>query len=78
MGLRPWDLAGPQMCRLKFDLLRDAERIINLDPEITHGALQLRVAERVGFILRISFLIENQRPAAHRLVLAVATGCAGR
>ena len=71
--------AGPQTCALlKFDLLRDAERILNLDPEITHGALQLRVAKRVGFILRISFLIENQRPAAHRLVLAVATGCAGR
>src|SRR5215831_11571928 len=32
-GLPPWDLAGPQMCRLKFDLLRDAERIINLDSE---------------------------------------------
>jgi hypothetical protein len=44
MGLRPWDFAGPQTCaRLKFDLLRDAEGIINLDPEITHGALQLRV-----------------------------------
>ena len=49
---------GPQPCaRLKFDLLRDGERIIKLDPEITHGAFQLRVPERVGFILRISFLI---------------------
>ena len=32
--------------RLKFDLFQDAERVINLDPEITHGALQLRVAKQ--------------------------------
>jgi hypothetical protein len=32
--------------RLKCNLFRDAERIINLDPEITHGALQLRVAKQ--------------------------------
>ena len=51
---------------------------VDLDAEIADGAFELRVPERVGFVLRISFLIENQRPVAHRSVLAVATGCAGR
>ena len=47
MGLRPWEIPQDRrnLCRLKFDLLRDAERIIKLDPEITHGALQFRVAK---------------------------------
>src|SRR6516225_5285295 len=58
-GLRPWDLAGPQMCRLKFDLLGDAERIINLDPEITHGALQLRMAEQQLHCSQIASLLVN-------------------
>ena len=57
---------------------RDVECTWNLLLGRTAEKFQLRVPERVGFILRISFLIENQRPAAHRLVLAVATGCAGR
>jgi hypothetical protein len=62
----------------EFDLLRDAEGVVDLDAEIAHGAFELGMPERVGFILRISFLIENQRHAGHRSVLAVATGCAGR
>src|SRR6516164_1335926 len=40
--------------------------------------VEFLMSQRVGFILRVSFLIENQRPAALRSVLAVATGCAGR
>src|SRR5262244_2021989 len=48
------------------------------DAGVKGGGVELSMAERVGFILRISILIENQRPAAHRSVLAVATGCAGR
>ena len=32
--------------RSELDLLRDAERIVDLDPEIANGALQLRVAEQ--------------------------------
>ena len=59
-------------------LARIARQMLGADA--VEGAVEpgLHVAERVGFILRISFLIENQRPAAHRSVLAVATGCAGR
>ena len=58
-GLRPCDLAGPQMCRLKFDLLGDAERIINLDPEIPHGALQLCVAKQQLHRSQIAGLLVN-------------------
>jgi hypothetical protein len=63
---------------LQLDLLGYGKRVVYLDAEIAHRAFQLRVPERVGFILRISFLIENQRPSAHRSVLAVAMGRAGR
>ena len=65
-------------CSSDVNLFRYGEGIIDFDAEIPDGALDLRMPQRVGFILRISFLIENQRPAAHRSVLAVATGCAGR
>ena len=47
------------MCRLKFDLLGDAERIINLDAKITHGALQLRVAEQQLHCSQIAGLLVN-------------------
>src|SRR6516225_9590990 len=60
-GLRPWDLAGPQMCRLKFDLLGDAECIINLNPEIKHGALQPRVAEQQLRCSQIAGLLVDLR-----------------
>jgi hypothetical protein len=60
------------------NLFRYGEGIIDFDAEIPDGALDLCMSQRVGFVLRISFLIENQRPVAHRSVLAVATGCAGR
>ena len=62
----------------RVDLFGYGESVIDLDPEVARRALYLLMPQRVGFILRISFLIENQRPAAHRSVLAVATGCAGR
>jgi hypothetical protein len=52
--------------------------IIDFDAKVPDGALDLCMSQRVGFVLRISFLIENQGPVAHRSVLAVATGCAGR
>ena len=55
---------------LQLDLLGYGKRVVYLDVEIAHRAFQLRVPEQVGFILRISFLIENQRLAAHRSVLA--------
>jgi hypothetical protein len=57
---------------------RGRSRRARFDAEIPDGALDFRMSQRVGFVLRISFLIENQRPVAHRSVLAVATGCAGR
>ena len=60
------------------DLFSYSEGIIDFDAEIPDSALDLRMSQRVGFILRISFLIENQRPSAHRSVLAVAMGRAGR
>jgi hypothetical protein len=60
------------------DLFGYGESVVDLNAEIPDGALDLGMSQRVGFILRISFLIENQRLAAHRSVLAVATGCAGR
>jgi hypothetical protein len=73
-------LPGRDLFRLgsQLDLLRDAERVVDLDAEVADCAFELRMTQRVGFVLRISFLIENQRPVAHRSVLAVATGCAGR
>ena len=49
------------MCGLKFDLLGDAERIINLDPEITHGALQLRVPKQKLHCSQIAGLLVNLR-----------------
>jgi hypothetical protein len=36
------------------DLLCHLDRIIDLDAERSNGALDLRVIERLGFILRIS------------------------
>ena len=56
-----------------IDLLSDFDSVINLDTELAHRALDHSVPERLGFILRISFLIENQRSVGCRLVLAVAT-----
>jgi len=39
--------AGPHIrAQLKFDLLRDADRIVDLDTEISDGAFQLRVTEQ--------------------------------
>jgi hypothetical protein len=46
-GLRPWGFVRPQPCAgLKFDLLRDGERIINLDPEISDSTFQLCVPKQ--------------------------------
>jgi hypothetical protein len=61
-----------------INLFRYGESVVDLNPQIAHRTFNFLVSQRVGFILRISFLIENQRLAAHRSVLAVATGCAGR
>ena len=63
-------------CNSDVNLFGYGEGIVHFNPEIPDGALDLRMTQRVGFVLRISFLIENQRPAAHRSVLAVATDCA--
>ena len=65
-------------CSSDVNLFSYGEGIVDLNAEISDGALDLRMSQRVGFVLRISFLIENQGPVAHRSVLAVATGCAGR
>ena len=65
-------------CSSDVNLFSYGESIIDFNAEIPDSALYLRMSQRVGFVLRISFLIENQRPVAHRSVLAVATGCAGR
>jgi hypothetical protein len=65
-------------CSSDINLFSYGEGIVHLNAEIPDSALDLRMSQRVGFILRISFLIENQRPSAHRSVLAVAMGRAGR
>src|SRR5262245_57832626 len=52
------------------DFLGDFEGVIDLNTEITHRAVNLGMAKRLGFILRISYLIESQRSAARRSVLA--------
>jgi len=36
------------------NLLCDLDGVIDLDAEVTNGALDLRMTERLGFILRIS------------------------
>jgi hypothetical protein len=35
-------------------LLCNLERVVDLDAEVAHGALDLGMAKRLGFILRIS------------------------
>ena len=44
-----------------IDLFGYSKRVVDFDTEIAHRAFQLRVPERVGFILRIPFLIERGR-----------------
>jgi hypothetical protein len=39
------------------DFLGDLDGVVELDAEVAHGALDLGMSERVGFILRISFLM---------------------
>jgi hypothetical protein len=58
MGLRPWGSQDRRLS-LKFNSLRDAERVINLDPEITHGALQLRVTKQQLHCPQIAGLLVN-------------------
>ena len=60
------------------DLLRDFDGVIDLDAEIANGALDLRVSERLGFILRVSYLIGNQGSAGRRSVLAAARRSSSR
>jgi hypothetical protein len=63
----PWVRARPSHRQaahhlgLQLDLLGYGKRVVHLDAEIAHRAFQLRVPERVGFILRIPFLIERGR-----------------
>ena len=38
--------------------------------KVTHGTFYSLMSERLGFILRLSYLIESQRSAARRSVLA--------
>ena len=64
--------AGPQrQFRSELDLLRDGERIVDLDPEIANGALQLGVAEQqlhgsqvAGLSINLSRLRSAQRMRA--------------
>src|SRR5215472_4866182 len=64
--------AGPQrQFRSELDLLRDGERIVDLDPEIANGALQLGVAEEqlhgsqvTGLPINLSRLRSAQRMRA--------------
>ena len=62
--------------RSDLDLLGDLDCVV--DAEVANGPFNLGMPERLGFILRISFLIENQRSAARRLVLADAERSSSR
>ena len=55
-----------------FDLFRDLKGVVDLNAEISHCAFNFLVPKRLGFILRVSYLIESQRSAACRSVLAAA------
>ena len=65
-------LLGHCVRQSNIDFLRDLDGVVDLDAEVSNRAFDLRMSERLGFILRISFLIENQRRAARRSVLADA------
>ena len=54
-----------------FDLLCDLKGIVDLDAKVPHRALNFLVPKRIGFILRISYVIESQGPAARDLMLPV-------
>ena len=65
--------AGP-LCPGSSDLnfLGDLKGIVDLHAKIPDGAFNLGMTERLGFILRVSYLIESQRSAARCSVLAAA------
>src|SRR6516225_2843546 len=57
--------AGPHIrAQLKFDLLRDADRIVDLDTEISDGAFQLRVTEQQLHGPQVAGLSINLSPAS--------------
>ncbi len=47
-------LLGYRVEASDIDLLCDLKRVVNLDAEIAHRALDLRVAQQLGFIRRFS------------------------
>jgi hypothetical protein len=53
-----------------IDLLSDFDCIVDFNAEVARGTFDLRMSERLGFILRVSYLIESQASAARRWVLA--------
>ena len=61
-GARPGHHQAAHHLVLQLDLLGYGKGVVYLDAEIAHRAFQLRVPERVGFVLRISFLIEIKGP----------------
>jgi len=48
----------------EFDLLRDAEGVIDLDPEVADRALQLRVAEQQLRGRQVAGLLVKYEPAS--------------
>ena len=54
-----------------INLFGYSQRVIDLDAEVTHGAFYFLMSKRIGFILRISYVIESQGPAARDLMLPV-------
>ena len=47
-----------------INLFRYDESVVDLNPQVAHRTFNFLVSQRVGFILRVSFLIENQRHAS--------------
>lgn len=64
--------------RSDIDLFGYLDGVIDLDAEISNGGFDFGISQRLNFILSFLFLIENQRPAACHLVLAVAISSSSR
>ena len=71
-------MIGQLLARSDINFLGDLEGVVDLHTVVTNCAFDPRVAERLGFILRISYLIESQRSAARRLVLAAVKRSSSR
>jgi len=68
-GERPRRGRAARLGRSDFDLLRDAERVVDLDTEVPDGAFEFRVSEQQLDRSQIAGLLVNLRRlgAPHRM-----------